>query len=76
MADISNYRLNPSGKESYTNQVLFQKSDTKMVYYLPVYLRMTVRRVHHIELESSIAQVSGTLIFSIFYGGLPGNEVM
>lgn len=32
---------------------------------------MTVRRVHHIELESSVAQISGTLIFSIYYHGIP-----
>lgn len=37
---------------------------------------MTVRKIQHIELESSSAEISGTLIFSVYYEGLPEDAKM
>ena len=73
--ETSSDKVHPEGgkvdETSFSNQVLCKRSNNLVEYHLPTYLRMTIRKIHHIDLENSVAQVSALLIFSVYYGGTP-----
>lgn len=54
-----------------TNQVLIEESKDKTIYYLPCYIRLKVKTIKELEIEKLSGVVSGTLLFSFYYGNLP-----
>ena len=47
-----------------------EEKDSRTLYYLPCYVRFKVKELVHIDIERLQATVSGTLLFSFYYGNL------
>lgn len=54
-----------------TNSVLVEEQKDKIIYYLPCYIRFKVKSVKQLEIEALSGTISGTLLFSFYYGDLP-----
>jgi hypothetical protein len=42
----------------------------KIIYYLPAYVRFKVKELLSLDIEGLQGEVSGTLLFSFYYGNL------
>jgi len=45
--------------------------DQKICYYLPCYVRFKVKEIGEVNIEGLKGAVSGTLLFSFYYGDMP-----
>ena len=54
-----------------TNDILVEEKKDKITYFLPCYVRIKVKSVKQLEIESLSGMISGTLLFSFYYGNLP-----
>ncbi len=62
-------------KSGWTNNVLVEEYDEKIIYYLPCYLRLKVKNFISISLESLSGSFNSVLVFSVYYGYLPNDIV-
>jgi hypothetical protein len=50
--------------------VLKEPKSNRTLYYLPCYIRFKVKEISSLDIEGLQAVISGTLLFSFYYGNL------
>jgi hypothetical protein len=56
--------------EFSTNEVLQEEKRTRSIIYLPCYVRFKVKEISKIDIEGLNGEVSGTLLFTFYYGAV------